>query len=178
MFVAHGALMGAQQPALGSDAVDAGHQFRRGLLLPADNCADGRSLPFSTRSNRASRRYAPRARLDVHERQPSSSILFMRSGRYPAHPLERPLRSMLCFSGFGPAGPLRARPSSFHRLPLSPQIPFRPHHRTPHFVQPGPSRFVPVEPQHSLQSQSAGSGFLGGDPPLARNHNGKGLRVS
>ena len=45
------------------------------------------------------------------------------------------------------------------------QIPSRPHHRAPHFVQPRPSRFVPVEPQHSLQSQSAGSGLLGGDPP-------------
>ena len=44
----------------------------------------------------------------------------------------------------------------FHRP--GEQIPSRPHHRAPHFVQPGPSRFVPVEPQHSLQSQSAGSG--------------------
>ena len=55
------------------------------------------------------------------------------------------------------------------------QIPSRPHHRAPHFVQPRPSRFVPVEAQHSgLQSQSAGSGLSGGDPPQARNHVGKG----
>ena len=45
------------------------------------------------------------------------------------------------------------------------QIPPRPHHRAPHFVQPGPSRFVAVQPQHSWKSPSAGCGLLGGDPP-------------
>ena len=45
------------------------------------------------------------------------------------------------------------------------QIPPRPHHRAPHFVQPGPSRFVTVQPQHSWKSPSAGCGLLGGDPP-------------
>ena len=58
------------------------------------------------------------------------------------------------------------------------QIPSRPHHRAPHFVQPRPSRFVPVEAQHSLQSQSAGSGLLGGDPPhRTKPHRQRAARV-
>ena len=109
----------------------------------------------------------------------ASSILFMRS-RYPAHPLSGHCDQCFVFQVSAPQALFEPAPVAFidfHRR--GQQIPSRPQNRAPHFVQPGPSRFVPVEPQHSLKSQSVGSGFLGGDPAdIARNHNGKGLRVS
>ena len=88
------------------------------------------------------------------------------------------------FSGFGPRRPsLPFRPSSFRRLralsrPANP-VPAAPSRASIlRVVQPRPSRFVPVEAQHSLQSQSAGSGLLGGDPPhRTKPHRQRAARV-
>jgi len=43
--------------------------------------------------------------------------------------------------------------------------PVRPHHRTPQFLETGPSGFVAPQLEQALQSQSADSVLLVGDPP-------------
>ena len=97
----------------GHDRVEFCIKIRRGLLVPADN----RDLLAGTDGSRSllgadcqpgvswrGRRDAQWARCT--RREPSCE-----SGR--SHPLERPLRSMLCFSGFGPAGPCESAPVAF-----------------------------------------------------------------
>ena len=114
------------------------------------------------------------ARLDalLHERQQALARGILDS--LHANPADTPpiLLSGYCdqcfvFQVSAPQALFEPAPSSFHRLPPSRRanpVPAAPSRRRILCSQVQAVSYL-LKPQHSLKSQSAGSGFLGGDPP-------------